>query len=303
MIIKLLANFFKAIIYKSYVILLMGVMIWAAFLFYPLIFGFEGKEGAQRSIYKLTGRETPEEKMIKVGYNRRVTQKNKKTDLGYTLIDQDYFKEHFHHVGAKFEHDKVNACVYCHGEVPHDKDKEIRSFLNMHSFLVSCEVCHVNRQRNWTLNWYDVKNGDQVSNNSMLNVEEVGTWSLQGYKKIKDTSKLYGAKISLYNKEEDEFFSNDDDLSVAKYYMKKYKSYSNQERKDKKTRMHDKVLKEPFECDHCHGRDQKYMDYAKLGYPPRRVKKLNDSAIVGMIGKYKKFYFPEFMDGGSGRRK
>jgi len=281
----------------------MGVMIWAAFLFYPLIFGFEGKEAAQRSLYKLTGRETPEEKMLKIGYNRRSSQVNNKTDLGYVLIEQDYFKEHFHHVGIKFEHDKVNACVYCHGEVPHDKDKEIRAFLNMHSFSVSCEVCHIEKERSWQFNWYEVKSGDRVANPVSLNEKIISTWSLQGYKKIKDTSSLYGAKISLYDKNEDEFFSNDDDLDIAKNYMKKYKSFSNQERKQKKDRMHKKILKEPYECDYCHGREQKYMDYAKLGYPPRRVKKLNDSAIVGMIGKYKKFYFPEFMDGGSGRRK
>jgi len=123
----------------------MLVMIWAAFMFYPLIFGFEGKEAAQRSLYKLTGQETPEEKMLKVGYNRRAAKTTQKTDLGYTLIDEDYLDEHFHHIGFKFEHDKVNACAYCHGEVPHDKDKEIRSFLNMHSFTSSCELCHVDR--------------------------------------------------------------------------------------------------------------------------------------------------------------
>jgi len=303
MIIKFLVKFFKAIIYKSYVIFLLGVMVWAAFLFYPLIFGFEGKEGAKRSLYKLTGRETPEEKMLKVKFNRHTAQKRSQTDLGYTLIDQDYLVGHFHNVGIKFEHDKVNACVYCHGEVPHDKDKEIRSFLNMHSFSVSCEVCHVDKKRKWEFSWFDVISGDQIPNPGSLNAKEVGMWTLQGFKKVKETSTLYGAKISLYNKNDDEFFSNNDDLGIAKYYMKKYKSYSNQDRKEKKNRMHTKVLKEPFECDYCHGREQEYMDYAKLGYPPRRVKKLNDSAIVGMIGKYKKFYFPEFMDGGSGRRK
>lgn len=303
MVIKFLIKFFKAIIYKSYVILLLGVMVWAAFLFYPLIFGFDGKEGAKRSIYKLTGRETPEEKMLKVGYNRRSSKERKKIHLGYTLIDEDYLEGHFHHVGIKFEHDKVNACVYCHGEVPHDNDKEIRAFLNMHSFSVSCEVCHVNKKRKWSLSWYEVESGDQVSNPGSLTAKEVHMWSLQGLKKVKETSNLYGAKISLYQEDDDEFFSNAEDLGVAKYYMKKYKLYSNQKRKAAKNRMHAKILKEPFECDHCHGREQNYIDYAKLGYPPRRVKKLNDSAIVGMIGKYKKFYFPEFMDGGSGRRK
>jgi len=281
----------------------MGIMIWAAFLFYPLIFGFEGKEAAQRSLYKLTGRETPEEKMLKVGYNRRVSQTTHKTDLGYTVIDEDYLKEHFHHIGVKFEHDKVNACVYCHGEVPHDKDKEIRSFLNMHSFTVSCELCHVEKGRKWDLAWFEVKTGDYVPNPSKLNEKEIGTWSLQGYKKIKEKSISYGAKISLFQKDDKEFFSNGDDLSIAKTYMKKFKKYSNKKRKKDKNEMHENILKEPFECDHCHGREQEYVDYAELGYPPRRVKQLNDSAIVGMIGKYKKFYFPEFIDGGSGRRK
>ncbi len=303
MLINTIVKFFKATIYKSYVIFLMGVMVWAAFLFYPLIFGFEGKEAAKISLYKLTGRETAEEKMLKVGYNRRTSQKNNKTDLGYVVIDQDYFEDHFHHVGVNFEHDKINACVFCHGEVPHDKDKEIRAFLNMHSFTVSCEVCHVSKDGAWELSWYDVKSGEHIINPGTLNEKEVITWSLKGLKKVKEKSTLYGAKISLYQKNKGVFFSDETDLDSAKYYMRDYKSYSKEVRDNNKKSMHENLLKEAFECDHCHGRNQKYINYAKLGYPPRRVKQLNDSAIVGMIGKYKKFYFPEFIDGGSGRRK
>jgi hypothetical protein len=219
------------------------------------------------------------------------------------MINEDYLKNHFHHIGLNFEHDKVNACVYCHGEVPHDKDKEIRSFLNMHSFTVSCEVCHVDTQKKWMLKWYEVRTGELVSNPVTLKENEIETWSLQGVKKIKDTSKSYGAKISLYENEEDEFFSDEDDLNEARIYMKEYKSFTEQVREKKKEVIHNKMLEDPFECDHCHSREQRYVNYEKLGYPPRRVKKLNDSAIVGMISKYKKFYFPEFMDGGSGRRK
>ncbi len=298
-----MTEFVKTIIYKSYVIFLMAVMIWAAFLFYPLIFGFEGKEAAKVSLYKLSGRETPEEKMLKVGYNRRKSQKSNKTDLGYTIINEDYLDNHFHHIGVNFEHDKVNPCVFCHGEVPHDEDKEIRSFLNMHSFSVSCEICHVNKKNNWILSWYKIKSGKFMINPGTLNEKEVDTWSLQGLKQVKEKSALYGAKISLYQKESSTFFSNKNDLDDAKYYMQHYKSYSKVKRDKHIKTIHNKILKDAFECDYCHGLNQKYIDYAKLGYPPRRVKQLNDSAIVGMIGKYKQFYFPEFMDGGSGRRK
>ena len=40
-------------------------------------------------------------------------------------------------------HDKSNYCITCHGDIPHDKVKEIRAFGNMHSSFISCQACHI----------------------------------------------------------------------------------------------------------------------------------------------------------------
>lgn len=300
-------KFIKLIVYKSYVILLMIFVVWTAQFLYPLIFGFDEGDLLTREFHKLTGRESGEDKMEKIKSNIKNSKTTAEMNLGGKIIKQQYLDKHFHHVGFEIKEDKTNACVYCHGQVPHEKDPETRSFLNMHSFSVACESCHAvseKGKKNWTFGWYDIDSGDIVSSPTMLVEENVFKGPFGDKNKKYYPTGNYGAKIAPGYLDDGDFelLSKSDDLDDAEDYMQDHQSMSAEEKKIAKQKMHATVIDKPLECDYCHGDDQGYIPYKKLGYPPRRVRQLTDSAIVGLISKYERFYFPNFMEG-SGRRK
>jgi len=129
----------KKLIFKAYVILLMIFTVWYGYFMAPLVFGFEGKEEAGESLRELKHTATEEERLFADLISSK--GKMKKTDLGYRVIEQPYIEGRFHHIGFEVQADNASMCVRCHGNVPHDKSKEVRSFLNMHAFYTACETC------------------------------------------------------------------------------------------------------------------------------------------------------------------
>ena len=300
-------NMLKTVIYKTYVIALIAFVIYAAKFIYPLIYGFEDNNLLTKELHKLTGSESEEEKLSKIRSNINQLKASTTHDLGYKVIKQQYIKKHFHHIGFEIQKDNVNACVFCHSQAPHEKDKETRSFLNMHAFSVACESCHAVEDKSksgWTFGWYDVNDGNITSNPGILVEENIFTGPFNDKNKKYYPTGNYGAKVApgyLVNGKF-QLLTTAEDLKIAQNYMLDHKDMLGSERKKAKKMMHKTVSDKALECDACHGDHKRYIPYAKLGYPPRRVRALNDSAIVGLISKYERFYFPNFMDG-SGRRK
>lgn len=288
-------------------LLLMAFVIWTAQFFWPIIFGFDEGDLLTQEFQKITGKESDEVKMEKIKANIKNSNVISEMHVGNKIIKQQYLDNHFHHVGFEIKEDKTNACVYCHGQVPHEKDPETRSFLNMHSFSVACESCHVVAEKGkgkWGFAWYGINNGEIVSSPTMLVEENIFKGPFGNKNKKYYPTGNYGAKIAPgYISDGDfELLSTDDDLNIAEDYMQEHQEMSESERKTAKKEMHKSLKKEALECDYCHGDEKGYIPYEKLGYPPRRVRQLTDSAIVGLISKYERFYFPNFMEG-SGRRK
>ena len=166
-----MVSLLKKIIFKLYVIFLMGFTVWYGHFMYPLVFGFEGKEEAESSLKIMGGAGTEEEQLF---INLIASQsKSDQTDLGYKVIDQPYIEGRFHHIGFEVEHDKVNICVRCHGNTPHSKAKDVRSFLNMHAFYTACETCHIRPDKktdNLVFRWYNKQTG-KISSNPLALVE------------------------------------------------------------------------------------------------------------------------------------
>ncbi len=285
----------------------MVFVVWSAQFIYPLIYGFDEENLFNREVNKLTGTETPEERMKKINEKILKSKKLIELEVGNKIIKQQYIDKHFHHIGFEIQEDKTNACVYCHGQVPHESDPETRSFLNMHSFTVACESCHAVAEKGkgkWTFAWYDINSGDIVSSPTMLVEENIFKGPFGDKNKKYYPTGNYGAKIAPGYLDDGDFelLTTADDLSDAKDYMEKHQQMSKVERKKAIAAMHRTVIEKPLECDQCHGDSKGYIPYKKLGYPPRRVRQLTDSAIVGLISKYERFYFPNFMEG-SGRRQ
>ena len=298
-----MVKFFKKLVFKAYVILLMAFTLWYGYFMYPLIFGFEGKEEAEASLMDLGHAGTEEEKLfVNLIATKRET---KKIDLGYRVIEQPYIPGRFHHIGFEMEEDQVSTCVSCHGNVPHNKSKEIRSFLNMHAFYTACQACHIRASdgmERLTFRWSDMQTGEQVVNPTAL--VEIEHRHSVGDKDYYPTYGNYGAKIAPGKIEGNTFSfiksADEKAKEVVDRYIAQEKSLTTQQKSQMNEFLHKRITKQPVKCDECHNSHDPYIPFAELGYPPRRVQELTTSSVVGMIEKYKEFFIPDFIAPASG---
>jgi len=252
--------------------------VWYGYFMFPLVFGFEGKEQAEVSLKKMGETVSDKERM----FSNMISEKGKTShiNLDYRVIDQPYIEGRFHHIGFEMEQDNASNCVMCHGNVPHDKSKEVRSFLNMHAFYIACETCHIRPQNDDTkvvFRWYDKKTGDRVDNPvALVDIEK-------SYAHIESASYPtygnYGAKIAPGTIEGDRFkFLHDaDDKVFVERYLKDEKLLSQKQKSQMKKLIHAGINKKPIECDQCHQEKSPYVPFAELGYPPRRVDELTNT--------------------------
>jgi len=291
-----MVKFLKKLLFKTYVIFLMGFTIWYGNFMAPLVFGFEGKEDAAESIKTLKHSATDEERL----FADLISSKGevKKTDLDYRVIEQPYIEGRFHHIGFEVQPDKASMCVRCHGNVPHDKSKEVRSFLNMHAFYTACETCHIRPDKGapqWTFRWYDKDTGKQSVNPAVL--VEIEEMYAHPEEMQYPTYGNYGVKIApgTLKNQSFSFLKTQKDKSFVDHYIAEESRLSEQQQSQMKKLVHKDINKKPIECNQCHREEAPYLPFASLGYPPRRVEELTNTSVVGMIDKYKEFYIPNFL--------
>ena len=287
----------KKLLFKAYVIALMIFTIWYGHFMYPLIFGFEGKEEAATAFDKSDTEITDEEKM----FDQLITEQTqrKTTDLGYRVIDQPYIKGRFHHIGFNIQKDKASICVNCHGNVPHDKSREVRSFLNMHTFYLACETCHSTPDKpndKWSFSWYDKDNGNIINNPlAIINIERMQSNEMT--KPEYPVYGKYGAKIapSIKTNNGIKLLHGEKEMQFANRYKKEQDKLTAEKKSQMKKIIHRKVSNKPVQCKQCHQQKSPYIPFAELGYPPTRERELTNVGVVGMIRKYKTFYIPKFL--------
>jgi len=262
----------------------------------PLVFGFEGKEEAGESLKQIQHAASEEERLFADLISTK--GKTKTTDLDYRVIEQPYIEGRFHHIGFEVQPDNASMCVRCHGNVPHDKSKEVRSFLNMHAFYTACETCHIRPENNepeWAFRWYNKESGKLSDNPGVLvEIEKMYAHPEAPYY---PTYGNYGVKIApgFIENATFTFLKTDKDRAFVERYITQQDQLSEQQRSQMKKLVHKGINKKPIECNQCHQEDSPYLPFAKLGYPPRRVEELTNTSVVGMIDKYKEFYIPNFL--------
>jgi hypothetical protein len=285
----------------------MAFTVWYGYFLYPLIFGFEKKEAAAESLVDLVEAGTEEERR----FMRLLLQPEETSviDLGYRVIEQPYIQGRFHNIGFSIEPDEANVCVRCHGTISHDKSKEVRSFLNMHSFYLGCETCHVHKNENdeppFEFRWYSKATGELVENPEKLVKNENLYAKPEDFEKKYVVYGDYGAKISPgeFREGKFEFLKRGNMLDYVEEYLKNEKQFSTSQKSKAKKLIHKNVNKKPRECEGCHNNEKQYIPFAELGYPPRRVEELTETAVVGMINKYKEFWIPSILTPGKKRDK
>jgi len=293
-------KFFKKFIFKVYVIFLMIFTVWYGHFMYPLIFGFEGKEGAEVSLKKLGDAGTEEEQVFLQLISEQ--ESSSKTDLGYKVIDQPYIEGRFHHIGFNIQQDNGSICIRCHGNVPHDKSKEIRSFLNMHTFYLACETCHATPEKGapaWTFSWYDKETGEIIGNPPAI--REMA----EHYSSKEDIAKFtsfgnYGAKVAPGTKKPGDItlLHGEKEIAFVERYIAEQERLRPEQKSQMKRVIHRRVQKEPTQCKQCHRKNEPYIPFAELGYPPRRIDELTNVEVISMIDKFKKFYIPSLLKPG-----
>lgn len=270
--------------------------IYYGFFLYPIIFGTTTSDTeedlADQEIDAFFGEGTTEEEKEFLK-SLKQQQKTTTTDLGYMIIEEQYVKGHFHHVGMKVETDNTSICIRCHGAVPHDKAKTIRAFLNMHAFYMACETCHIRPKTNgkqYDFRWYDKNSGSVTANPPGLNTTDESMYG------------NYSAKISpgMTNDEgKFRFINGAKELAFVERYLKEENRLNDTQKSKMKKVIHRNVNEDPLICDGCHTIEQEpYLPFELLGYPKRRLHELTSTEVVGMINKYQKFYIPNLLRGG-----
>jgi hypothetical protein len=288
----------KKIIYRFYVIALMIFTVWYGAFMYPLIFG----EDIKPEIMSATMDDL--DKMDKDQLFTSLLEEEGETvvtDLGYKVISQPFIEGRFHHIGFKIQEDEASVCVRCHGNVTHNESKEVRSFLNMHSFFLACESCHSKPDKDdppWSFRWADKDDGELVPNPAVF--AEIETAYQSGVIELYPIYGNYGAKIAPGRVESGQFqpLHDYDDMVFAERYIGEQEELGDEQKSKAMRIIHRKVSSNPILCENCHADDPSYIPFDLLGYPPSRLHDLRDNAVVGMIKKYGEFYIPNFLTPG-----
>ncbi len=253
------------LLYSGYIVGLLVILIWH-------------KAPDEKNV---NAQSTREEKLFEAMIEGG--QKDRSTDA-YKRIDETRRPYHFHKTQKTAAFDSNNLCISCHGDIPHDKKKETRAFLNMHSFFMACEVCHIRLKPEIKTNfvWYDKVTGKEYEKIDIDFSSENTSFKLMPVKM--DGTRFYDTEQMV--------------IFVAEFKSKVGEMTSSEKNAALET-VHKPMtaLEDSVRCDECHKSDTgaTYLPFKGLGYPERRVRQLVGNEFVGMTGKYKKFYLPKFL--------
>jgi hypothetical protein len=206
--------------------------------------------------------------------------------LGYRVLDTIRLEGHFHHIDFEILPDRRSYCNKCHGDMPHNKVKEVRAFWNMHAFFMACETCHVrfddpaNRP---VYQWYDRQTGRIVA--SPVAHAKPGFYSA----KIVPCERVDGALARV---------DSDERIAFANEFIKAGNTLGEFQKSKAIKLIHQANSKQPYICKDCHRKDNPILSLRDLGYPPERLAFLESNEVVGMIDKYATFFLPDFMKPG-----
>ncbi len=206
--------------------------------------------------------------------------------LAYKDIGEIHKLYDFHKNEAKAVTDSKNLCVSCHGDVPHDKKKEIRAFLNMHAYFMACETCHIKSETpgDHRYVWYNKVTGDEKSSIDTGFFLEDTPYKLMPLNRGGEEPRIFDTKAMV--KYVGEFKNKVGEMVPAA------KSASL------------KVIHRPMsslensvKCNECHNSNinEAYLPLREIGYNDRRMAQIVGNEVAGMIDRYKEFYIPSFL--------
>lgn len=281
----------KKLLTKLYILAFMalvtffGVIIWNL-TFAHIIHEYHERHAANK---EHTAESLAMEEKEKASFEQVIlkSEKRAKTYLGYRVLEQQYIKGHFHHIGYDVGPDKYSYCSSCHGDMPHDSvTKDMRAFLNMHAFFIGCQTCHSRpegEEGTGVYKWYARETGEIIP--SPVSDAPPGTYKAKIIPFVKEN----GSMVRIDNQAKIDF--------VAQYRLNE-RELSEGQKSKAKSMIHSIVSKKPVMCEECHSKEKPLLPLEKLGYPERRVNSITSTEVVGMIKNYTKFYMPKMLNPG-----
>jgi len=285
----------KNFLMKLYIIGFMALTIFFIVIIWKVTFAHIIEEYHSRKealeIAKIK-KELQEEKKTK--FERLILEGEEKVKiyLGYKIIEEQRIKGHFHHIGFEIGPDKRSHCIMCHGDMPHDNVKELRAFLNMHAFFLSCQTCHIRLEgpkKTGIYKWYDRTTGEIVES-PVKRFIKPGTYKA----KITPFENVNGKTQRIDSQEQIDF---------AREYREKERTITEAQRSMAKKLIHEMVSKQPYICENCHQKESPLLPFEDLGYSKERIDSLRSTEVVGMIKNYTQFYIPKMLHPGETKKE
>ena len=212
---------------------------------------------------------------------------------------------HFHiTVGyPKIPEDKRPVCYICHSDLPHRKNKKIRSLMNMHTQYLVCETCHIKEKPGAEIvyRWYSPfeKNPKGPFFGTDYNPEEGKLLTGNKYAKIAPYFKYNLVDYSSEDRVETnnlELAIQIQDAPMAKDFMNVRDQLTPDQRASVTNQFHKSIKPKGYECKECHNDKKSILNLKALGFSEKRISELTTLEIVGIITKYQDFYLPEFFE-------
>jgi hypothetical protein len=280
----------KKLISKLYILGSMALTVLFMMMIWKVTFGHIVEEYHVRKmnleISNLTDEQKKEE-AEKITFKKTILEGDERVKhyLGYRVLEQVRLEGHFHHIDFDFKPDKTNYCIECHGDLPHNKVKELRAFGNMHASFIACQTCHVvleGEAKTGAFKWYDRETGNFVKSPVKEGVAP-GTYS----SKIMSLERVNGQLQRIDTPERIEF---------SREYQRNEKTLTEIQKSKAQRIIHNNVTKKPYLCERCHQKEDPLLPLAELGYPQHRIDTIVSTEVIGMIKDYTKFYIPMMLE-------
>ena len=182
------------------------------------------------------------------------------------------------------------SCKVCHQIYPHTKAPFVRSFLNMHTSYLVCEVCHLDRAK------YTVEIYGWVQDKGVYFQGEAFGSYYDPLRKLTKTPDTTLSRIAPYAKREGKMQAliNTWDTDGA---MKVYHSRSRLSEEEiilEMKHFHRDVvkMKQTTACEECHSA-KGIIDFRAIGFSKERSLELKKINIGNIIKRYDVFYMPD----------
>jgi len=183
-----------------------------------------------------------------------------------------------------------SSCRVCHRLYPHESNELARAFINMHIGFMTCDTCHINRDKyqNLEYDWTGSETADFAGEpfGSRFNPKMEGD----------SPSAHFISRIAVFAVEDGKKrpMLNTWDTAAAKAYLAEENQLSPEEKNKRLDYFHKDIHKAEISvtCNECHSKDT-ILDFTELGFSDKKAHDLININIKGLVTKYKIFYFPD----------